>query len=334
MRGFSRVLLLLSVALLFAWPRRGEAQGDKAKENRQVAGKWVAFVKMELVGSPQARALSYRQQVFRQGPDDKEPVVLFEETSTGRTGLQLRDNGLLLVQPVSERPRFYFPGSKDPVELKLPPPQKGNPAFGAYTDVGKTWFLDDVLFYDRMAHPGHRLIGFVRIDAQKKAVDDGKLCLEIVEPEQAVADAAAVHPVLFRMGDHVFWVNAGHHNAFYPNMVKGEWKSRKVRVLSLKTGEAVAPDKVPEDLLKQNKDRILEFLEKRAHNKAPELEIWALDVLARVGGSKDVERLRALAGTVRETMVEVAPNELKTTAKPVKEAYAKTLTALEKKEKE
>jgi hypothetical protein len=198
----------------------------------------------------------------------------------------------------------------------------------AYSDAGTTWFLDDCLFYSRMAAPGHLLVGFVRVDAKKKAVAEARPCLEVVAKEQAVAYAAAVMPVVFRAGDYVFWVNTGYHNAFYPNAVKGEWKSRKLRALSLKTGAPVDPDRVPEEVLRQNKDRLLRFVEEQAHNRSPELEAWAVAALARVGGAKDVERLRALSRTVQETVSEVAPGELRTTDEVVKGAYARALRAL------
>jgi hypothetical protein len=268
--------------------------------------------------------------VFRQGPNDRAPVQLYEQTSTGRVGIRLREDGLLLVQPVGVLPRLYFPGSGESVELELPRPRKLD-RDSASTEAGTTWFLDDCLFYSRMAAPGHLLIGFVRLDSKQQAVAEARLCLEVVAQEQGVAYAAAVMPVVFRAGDYVWWINTGHHNAFYPDAVTGEWKPRKLRALSLKTGAPVDPDRVPEAVLRQNKDRLLDFVEGQAHNRSPELEAWAVGVLARVGSLKDAERLKALSRTVQETTIEVAPNELRTTDKVVKEAYARALDALQKK---
>src|SRR5262245_11349011 len=218
------VLVLTLAALLFAGP--GRAGDEMAVKSREKAGKWLATVEATSVGPPGGRAVASRQRVLRQGPDDRTPVLLYEQTSTGRVGIRLRDDGLLLVQPVGPLPRLYFPGSKEPVELELPPPRK-LARDSAYTDAGTTWFLDDCLFYSRMAAPGHLLIGFVKIDARKHAVAEARLCLEVVAQEQAVAYAAVVMPVVFRAGDYVFWVNTGYHNAFYPDAVQGEWKPRK-----------------------------------------------------------------------------------------------------------
>lgn len=324
-----RFLLLTLAALPFAGPSRTAADDGGTVKSEEKAGKWLATVEATPVGPAGGRAAAFRQRVFRQGPHDKQPVLLYEQTSTGRVGIRLRDDGLLLVQPVGPRPRLYFPDSKEPVELDLPPP-RGLDKDSAYTDAGTTWFLDDCLFYSRMAAPGHLLIGFVRMDAKEKAVAETRLCLEVVAKEQAVAYAAVVMPVVFRAGDYVFWVNTGYHNAFYPDAVTGEWKARKMRALSLRTSAPVDPDRVPEEVLRQNKDRLWGLVEEQAHNRSPELEVWAVGVLGRIGGPKDAERLRALSRTIQETTIEVGPNELRTTDKVVKEAYARALAALEK----
>ena len=136
---------------------------------RQVAGGWVAAVEKEHVGPPGARAPRFRQRVVRQGPGDPQPVVLYEQTSTGSVRIHLRDDGLLLIQPVGLPPRLHFPDSKEPVELELPPPQQWQYPFSPDTKIGTTWFLDDCLLYSRMAYPGHLLIGYVRIDAAERA---------------------------------------------------------------------------------------------------------------------------------------------------------------------
>jgi hypothetical protein len=316
-------------ALPFVGPSRSAAEEEVAAPRQEKAGKWLATVEATPVGPAGGRVRAYRQRVFRQGPNDKAPFRLYEQTSTGRVDIRLREDGLLLVQPIGALPRLYFPGSTKPVELTLPQP-RNMPKDSAYIDAGTTWFLDDCLFYSRMAFPGHLLIGFVRLDSKRSAVAEARLCLEVVAQEQGVAYAAAVMPVVFRAGDYVWWVNTGHHNACYPDAVMGEWKSRKLRALSLKTGAPVDPDRVPEAVLRQNKQRLLRFVEEQAHNRSPELEVWAVGVLARVGGPKDAERLRALSGTVQETTIEVAPNELRTTDRVVKRAYDKALNVLEK----
>src|SRR6516162_4510197 len=152
------VLVLTLAALPFAGPSRAGAKDEIVVKNREKAGKWLATVEATPVGPPGGRTRAFRQRVFRQGPEDRAPVRLYEQTSTGRVGIRLREDGLLLVQPVGPLPRLYFPGFSEPVELTLPSPRKLDKN-SAYTDAGTTWFLDDCLFYSRMAFPGHLLIG-------------------------------------------------------------------------------------------------------------------------------------------------------------------------------
>jgi hypothetical protein len=321
------------LAILSAWllveTDRASADGGIENVKRQ-AGKWTAVVELKMVGNPMARAWRYRQRVLRQGPDDKEPVLLFEESSTGRVQINLRDDGLLLVQPVRTLPQMYFAGSKDPVTLNLPPPKNWTLRPAPSGKIGTTWFLGDCLFYCRKPRPGYLLIGFVRVDAAKKTTTDSKLGVEVADSNQSEARAAEVLPIVFRVGDYVLWVNRGHHTEYHPEAVQGEWKQRKVRCLSLAKGELVDAARIPEAVLRQNKDRLLEFVEKQAHNRSPELEIWAVGAIARIGDAKDAERLKALSRTVVVTMNAVSPTTLESTDKPVKAAYAVALEQLKK----
>jgi hypothetical protein len=307
------------------WPG---AQGmDK---RRQEAGGWVASIERERAGPEGGRAIAYRQRVLRRGPDDKKPVLLYEQTSTGRVRMLLRDDGLLLVQPVGPLPRLYFPGLKEPVERELPPPRQWEFQSAPYTSVDQVWFLGDCLFYARRAYPGHLLVGFERIDPAKRTVGEGGLCLEATDKEQAEATAAAPRPVVIRVGDYVLWVNAGFHSSYFPDAVRGQWKPRRVRALNLLTRKLVNRDELPEKLLRDNKVHLLAVLNEQVHNRSPELEVWIVGALARVGGPTDVARLRALARTIKETENEIAPDELRNTDKVVKEAYEKAIGVLEK----
>jgi hypothetical protein len=206
------------------------------------------------------------------------------------------------------------------VDLVLAAPRKWTYASDPSTEAGNTWFLDDCLFYDREAFPGHRLIGFVRIDAAKKKLGESKLCYEVVEKQQAVGYAAAVLPVLFRIGDYVLWVNQGYDNSWYPDVVRGEWKSRRIRAIDLKTGEPTDSEKVPEELLRTNKDRLWKFVESQAHNRAPELEIWAVAAISRVGDAADAVRLTVLSRSIDGNVNE---------AGPVRKAYDTAVKTLE-----
>lgn len=320
---FCRLVLL--TALLLAATSRLAADNVVGKHQ---AGKWTAFISRKDLGSPGAHARGSQHTVFRQGPDDAKPVLIFEESSTGSVQINLRDDGLLLVQPVRTLPRLYFPGSKDPATLNLPPPKNWTLRSAPSGKIGATWFLGDCLFYCRTPHPGYLLIGFVRIDAAKKATADSKLCIEVIDYRQSEARAAEVLPIVYRVGDYVLWVNRGHHTEYHPEAVQGEWKQRKVRCLSLAKGELVDAAKIPEAVLRQNKDRLLEFVEQQAHNRSAELEIWAVGAIARVGNAADAERLKALSRTVLVTMNAVSPTRLESTDKPVKAAYAAALESL------
>lgn len=285
-------------------------------EERHTAGKWIVTVCGVLAGTGNERVVRFDQEVLRQGPDDKAAVCLFSQrTARGAIGIRLRDDGLLLIQPVGKHGRLYFPGSAEPVELVLPTPQKLDSEYH-YLNAGQTWFLDDVLLYDRKPTSDCRQIGFVRIDLKKKSVAEGRVCLELGGRSAAI-EAAALRPMVFRAGDHVFGVNAGWPHMIDEDQVKAEWKTSQVRVLDLKAGALITPDRVPEEALRRHKDRILDFLEKEAHIRCPELETWALTVLARVGAAQDADRLRVLLRTVPEG--------------PMRQQYATALQALEKK---
>ena len=257
-------------------------------------------------------------------------MLLYEQTTTGSVGFQLRRDGVMFVQPVGERPQIYFPGAQKPVEVRLPKPQKwpghGEP-YEQFEDT--TWFLGPGLFYSTTATPGHRLTGIVRIENATPPVVEAKLCLEVVEQEQAVASAAQPMGVAFGLEDYVLWVNRGYHNTWYPHVAEGLWKSRRVRALSAKTCELVDPRALVEPA-RRNKVQVLEFLEKQAHNRSPELEIWALELLADVGAAEDIERLQALSQVIKETNIEVAPNQFGQGQKAVREAYAATIDTIKR----
>jgi len=315
-----QVALLLKVAALpLAIPSwNGEAK-ELEQFHRQECGKWVATREDTLVGNPQARAQRFRQQVFRQGPEDREPVLLYEQTSTGRVGFHLRDDGLLLVQPIGPLPRLYFPRSQEPIDLVLPP-QQGTDLDHGYRDPGTTWFLDDYLFYSRDM-PGRRLIGFVRINVEERSVVENKVCIDVDNVDE---DCARVDNAVFKAGDYVFWVNRGYFGGFSrrPPQVQSEWLVRKVRAMRMKSCELVAPEQVPLDVLRKNKERLFDFVVKQVHNRSPELEIWAVNVLAKIGTRADAEQLRALS---RSFQVSTTLDE------EVRATYAATVRTLEKK---
>ena len=179
------------------------------------------------------------------------------------------------------------------MDVELPPPEKWEFQSSAYTSVDQAWFLGDCLFYARKAYPGHLLVGFERIDTAKRTVGGGKLCLEATDKEKSDASAAEPLPVVIRVGDHVLWVNTGFHNAYFPDAVGGRWKPRRLRAIDLTARRLIDLDELPEKVLRDNKDRLLTVLEKHVHNRSPELEVWVVGAIARVGGATDAERLRA-----------------------------------------
>ena len=286
--------LALACAAILPVPRQDTAEPADRKLPPVLveAGGWTVRIESEIVSPPMNHVMIHHQRILRRGPGEREFAELFEEEAPGTAEVRLRENGLLLVQPVRGGPRFYFPGSLEAVDLRLPPPAQWDLPFGAYLDVGDTWFFDDVLFYSRDAFPGHLLVGFVRFDVAKKVVVESRLCLEVVHQEQDVAREASVESAL-RVGEHILWVNTGHQHS-YP-VPDTPWKTRKLRALSLATCEPVPIDSIPEASVAASAGRIRAFLEDRSRRVAPELEIWALESLARVGSAEDAPRLRELS---------------------------------------
>lgn len=331
----SRIILgvfLFSSFFLSPWSLLGQERAPVQKYE-QKAGPWTVITEMEPVGNLQKRAISYRQRIFRQGPEEKAPQFLYEETTTGRVQTQLREDGLLLIQRVADHPAVVFPGEKKLVDLQLPVPKDLTlNTFGS--TMNRAWFLDDGIFYHRVIYPVKigttTLLGFVRLDDQKKTIKESTICLEVRDNGKELQGPVTPLPVMLKMGDLVFWVNKGYHNVFYPDVVKGLWKPRKVRVLNLTTANLVEIEKVPAELIKSQIERILDFVEKQAHNQSPELECWAVKEIGKYGGPSEAARLKVLAGTIQETTSEIAPHELRTTDKVVKAAYAQALEAIEK----
>lgn len=332
MKGMN--LCVVCSSIVFLLPSVLLGQGNRPHEKYEhKAGGWTVTREMEPVGNLQKRAISYRQRIFRQGPDEKVPQFLFEETTTGRVQTQLREDGLLLIQRVADHPAVVFPGEKKLVDLQLPVPKDLTlNTFGS--TMNRAWFLDDGIFYHRVIYPVKvgttTLLGFVRLDDQKKEIKDSTICLEVRDNGRELQGPVTPLPVMLKMGDLVFWVNKGYHNVFYPDVVKGLWKPRKVRVLNLTTANLVEIEKVPAELIKSQIERILDFVEKQAHNQSPELECWAVKEIGKYGGPREGARLKVLAGTIKETTSEIAPHELRATDKVVKAAYAKALEAIEK----
>lgn len=233
------------------------------------AGQWSAWIKATApdYGQYTPRAICYHQTVFRQGPQDKAPVQLFEEKSTGSVRIFLRNDGLLVVQPVAGEPRLYFPDAEQPLVLLLPPPQKWNKPFSPYTNIdhwGHLFFLDDVLFYGRYPYPGHYLIGFVRLDVEKRRITENRLCVEVAtesEPDANAAAASFARPAPIRVGNYVFWKNVGYRSDYFPDAVTGTWKQRKTRILDLKTGEVITLERVPTDIIQKHQEMLKEFIE-------------------------------------------------------------------------
>lgn len=309
------LLLLALVSPSFgAPPWTGFGPHDERHFSQQ-AGVWRATVEKTLVGSPQRHVLTWNQKVFRQGPDDSEPVLVYEQTFSDGVRIHLREDGLLLVEPAgSALPRLYFPRSKDPVEIRLPPPRTTDPDDYDFK-MGTTWFLDDSLFYSRH-YLDHRLIGYLRIDPKKSTLNESKLCLDIVADE----DSGRPLPAVFRAGDYIFWVNKGYDNTIIPPEPSNEWVASKMRALSMTSCKAIEPEDVPLEVIQRNKTRLLKFVEDQVHNRSPLFEVWAVGILARVGDANDAERLRALSRTAKETTTDDAL---------VKAAYANALQTLE-----
>jgi hypothetical protein len=252
---------------------RGESlgPGDRIREYVIRAGGWSSCVVWVPAGIPFARALTYDQTVYRQGPADRSPQWLFEQESTGSVGIQLREDGLLFVQPDGEPPRLYFPGSEKPLLLSLPGPQLSNRPYRGYDNIhpstGYVAFLGDVLFYGRDAFPDYYLVGFARIDSEKRWISAQCVCAEATSDKEASSTVSAAQiglPAPLRIGRYVFWRNRGWYNDIHPNLVTGRWKTRATRVVDLETCALLSLSEIPADLLRENQEALAPFLEPSA----------------------------------------------------------------------
>ena len=258
---------LLFMGILTAGGERWVA-GNRGYEQVVRAGGWSGCVDAVRVGNPLARALSYDQTVYRQGPTDQSPQWLFEQTSTGNLGIWLREDGVLLVQPDGEPPRLYFPASEKPLLLSLPGPQLSKRPYRPFENIhpstGYVAFLGDVLFYGRDAFPDYYLVGFARIDSDKRQISAQCVCAEATSDKEASSTVWAASiglPAPLRIGRYVFWRNRGWDNDVHPNLVTGPWKARATRVVDLETCALLSLEEVPAQLLRENSERLAPFLE-------------------------------------------------------------------------
>lgn len=238
------------------------------------AGSWAAWIDLTHVDNPLAHAQRLKQTIFRQGPRDTVPVQLFEQTSTDRVSISLRDDGLLFVQAVGGRPALYFPNRADPVTLILPSPFQWRRPYPPTADIagnsGYVVFLGDILFYGRYVSTDDYLIGFVRINAQKQKITENRVCLCVPDnsdPANVKVDAQAnawaanlIDPRPVRAGNFVFWKNRGDSSVLSPRAVE-QWRRSETRILSLITGKLVPLKEVPPVVLQQHVKELEPFLQ-------------------------------------------------------------------------
>jgi hypothetical protein len=262
------VPILLGCALTVCGEALGKEDYGLQREEVVRAGEWSGCVVEVPVGNLLARAITYDQTVYRQGPTDRSPRWLFEQESTGSVGIRLREDGVLFVQPDHEPPRLYFPGSEKPLLLSLPGPQLSNRPYRPFEDIhpstGYVAFLGDVLFYGRDAFTDHYVVGFARIDSDKRQISAQCVCAEATADKEASSTAWAAGigvPAPLRIGRYVFWRNRGWDNDIHPNLVTGLWKPRATRVVDLETCALLSLSEVPADLLRENQKTLAPFLE-------------------------------------------------------------------------
>lgn len=316
---------------IFGWQGR-----DATLKFEQKKGPWILRWEKEPSGNPGRRAIRYQQRLFRQGPGDKTPQLLYEETSTGSVGAHLREDGLVLIERISAPPVLVFPGEKTLVEIPLPEPREvAQRSTGHRLD--HVWFLDETVFYHRSVFTNTPwkavLYGCFKIEGTKKTVNNSRLVLEIWEKGQDLDTAAAPLPTVLKVGDFVLWVNKGYFNSFYPDLVQGKWKSRELRVLDLETGKLVDPQKIPKDVIPGHLPRILDALETQYHNQIPELECWAVAAIGSQGGAKEAERLTALAKTIEPVSTGVDPNRPQWTVPKIQAVYDAALASIQARKK-
>jgi hypothetical protein len=260
-----------------------------------VAGKWKVWVTLTLADDPRTQAPAYDRIVYRQGPNDIQPSVLFRETTNRAVLIWLREDGTTIIEGGdTPRPLLSFP-YKQPIEITLPGPAKWEYPFPPDVTIGKMWFMDDLVVYSRNPGPKKTLIGFFRIDTANHRVVDNKVSLEVAEERPDPAGAAEIRygAPLFRVGDFVFWVNEGGNTA-----ASEPWRERKVRALDLKANTVIDANDVPREVLREHKAKLLDYLEKTDHYSRKEMEAWFLSMIGEVGTKDDLGRLTAMEAKV------------------------------------
>lgn len=213
------------------------------------------------------RAISYDQTVYRTAPAGRAPDWILEQTSTGSIGIRLREDGVLLVQPVGEPPRLYFPGVQPPLPLALPGPVRWSRPWHPLDEIapsnGYAAFLGDILIYGRYASPNDYLVGFAKIDAEGRRISRQCVCVEVSDGKEGSAATWAAEigrPAPVRIGRYVFWRNRGYQNDIHPDAVTGTWKVSTTRVVDLETCALLTPGDVPPELLVDNRRILAPFL--------------------------------------------------------------------------
>jgi hypothetical protein len=243
------------------------------RSDERTAGHWRGWVEMTLVGSPLRRALEYRQVVYRQGPG-RSPEALYALESTGRVHYRLRDDGLVLVDGVGRPPVLYFPDERQPVTVHLLSPARGlkkTPYRTLDLKDGHASFHGDVLFYARLDRADGYLVGYARIDTARRRVGEQRIVVQVTpNPKRGYEqDAARVdRPEPVRAGDYLFWMNHGWDNKFDRYPVTEPWRTRRTRVIDLRSGKLISGAEVPRAVLERHVPALAPFLQQAA-NRGP-----------------------------------------------------------------
>lgn len=260
-----RLAFFLSCLLLCPAGRAATLTAEK-----QHAGDWFAWVVSTAASPPGMEAIAHKQTLYRQGPADQSPVPLLTQTSTASIIFLLRNDGLLVVQPIGGSPFLCFPGMKDFLVLELPPPWKQDKADSLDLDLSynssEAYFVDGGLFYGCKASSWCHIIGFIGIDAKKKQITQNLPLLKVVarhDPDYNIdAESISGYPEPIRIADYIFWRNMGwvFVNDMFPDTVIGLWQKPAPHVFNLKTGELLNLDQVPAGLLQRNRAALADFL--------------------------------------------------------------------------
>lgn len=306
------------------------AQGRQREPWITRAGDWRVEIHYEATSQVGARATSYRQEVLRFAPGAEAGERIHVESSTGRTGVFLRDDGLCFVDPVQREPFLSFVGGQQ-LSYPLRSAKAAGPGDRTDLDVnggGRVHFLGDACVVVRRL-PTLLQVAAFEVDVQEQTATGLQEVLE-VDGQGWPHNVKAAMPdrLMLRMGDLLLWVNTGVGNAFSAKAVDARWRTRRLHAYSLERRAFVELGSVDYALFARHREHVVAFLEQKSHNVVGEFEIWAVERLGTWGFVNYTQRLLQLLASTKGLNVGQPDGSVKWDLRERRAVYLEALTKL------